>query len=243
MEETSKESKLQQLSTGIAAVVSAGPALFQGDLYTAAVALLGVGAASVLENIRGRTKELDDQMRDAFEDERLRDALDATVKTDEFLALYVRARDTAAKTEKGQKIRYIRNFLIHAVTVPTSTDADKERYLRLIDELSFREHEYLIGFLRMVVPSAGAQTLEQWITNPTQIAGGMITTYATKLLNVPEGTSSAEVNGLVDELVVAFRHLHSVGLLNGIMTRQGDMFQFQTNGFTSRFLRFVLDPF
>jgi hypothetical protein len=196
----------------------------------------------VIENIRSRTKALDDQVREALANERLRAQFDGTIRPDEFLGLYVRARDTAAKAEKEQKLRYIRNFLVHAVTLPTSTDPDKERYLRLIDELSFREHEHLIAFLRMITPSADAEGLESWVKGgrPT---GGMISTYARRALGVPESTSSAEVNNLIDELVVAFRHLHSTGLLNGVPTPNGDMFQFQTNGFTPRFVRFILDPF
>lgn len=241
---TGKDEKLQQVSASVAALVAAVPPLLQGDKVTAAIRLLGVGAASVLENLRGRTKKLDQLMEDAFSEERLKERFDETVKIDEFLALYVRSRDTAAKSEKEQKLRYIRNFLVHSVTVPTSTEPDKERYLRLIDELSFREHEYLIGFLRMVVPSSGATSLENWVSEPVRRrAGGMISTYAHRLLNIPDSTSSQAVNDLTDELIVAFRHLHSAGILDGIAVGGGDMFQFQSNGFTAKFLSFVLDPF
>ncbi|HYI09165.1 MAG TPA: hypothetical protein VEK57_08840 [Thermoanaerobaculia bacterium] len=239
-----KDSKLQQIGASVAAITAAAPALLIGDEVSAAIALFGVGAASVMENIRARTRSLDDAVRDALADERLRERFDETVKTDEFLALYVRSRDTAAKSEKEQKLRYIRNFLINAVILPTSREPDKERYLRLIDELSFREHEHFVEFMRMVVPSAGSSSLEEWVTKPVTI-GGMISTFACRILGVPDTTSSAEVNDMTAELVVAFRHLHAAGLLNGVPTRSptGDMFQFSTNGFTAKFLRFVLDPF
>lgn len=97
----------------------------------------------------------------------------------------------------------------------------------------------------MLMPSAGASSLEEWVGNALrQTAGGMITTYAYELLHVPHSTGSPAVHDLTNELVVAFRHIHSAGLLDGVATRgSGDMFQFQTNGFTSKFLRFVLDPF
>lgn len=237
------DTKLQQISASVAALVAAVPPLVQGDMATAAIGLLGVGIASVIENVRARTNALDDQVRDAFADARLRERFDDTVKPDEFIALYVRARDTAAKSEKEQKLRYIRNFLVNAVTVPTSSDPDKERYLRLVDDLSFRELEYLIGFLRMVVPSAGSATLEEWVKKP-QRTGGSISTYASHLVGGPNANDAAKQNEMTDELVVSFRHLYSAGLLNGIAhpaTR--DFYHFETNGFTPKFLRFVLDPF
>jgi hypothetical protein len=238
-----KDSKLQQISASVAALVATVPPLLQGDKVDAAIRLAGVGVASVMENIRARTKKLDQEVRDALADERLNARFDETVKPDEFLALYVRSRDTAAKSEKEQKLRYIRNFLIHSLTLPTSAEPDKERYLRLIDELSFREHEYFIGFLEMIVPSGGSPTIQQWLVKPTR-TGGMISTFARQQLGLPQGTSSAAVNDLTDEMVVAFRHLHGAGLLDGYATRGGgDMFQFDTNGFTPRFLRFVVDPF
>lgn len=236
------DDKLQQISVGTAAIVAAAPALLTGDKFAAVSGLTGVLAASVFENIRARTKQLDEEVRDALADERLKERFDQTVRPDEFFALYVRSRDTAAKTEKAQKIRYLRNFLVHSLTLPTSTEPDKERYLRLIDELSFRELEHLVGFLRMVVPSAGASGIEQWVDRPAK-TGGMISTFACRALGVADGTSSAAVNDMTDELVVAFRHLHSAGVLNGISTRGGDMFQFETNGFTPKFVRFILDPF
>lgn len=238
-----KDSKLQQIGASVAALTAAAPALWSGDEVSTAIALFGVGAASVIENIRSRTKGLDDLVREALEREELRARFDETVKIPEFLALYVRSRDTAAKSEKEQKLRYIRNFLVHSVTLPTSTEPDKERYLRLIDELSFRELEHLVGFMRMVVPSAGAATLEQWVEKPTS-TGGMVGSYARRILGLAENSSSAAVNDLVDEMVVTFRHLHSAGLLNGMPTRDGsgNMYQFSTNGFTPKFLRFVIDP-
>jgi len=55
---------------------------------------------------------------------------------------------------------------------------------------------------------------------------------------------SGALNDLTDELLVAFRHLDSTGVLNGVPNRGGrDTYQFETNGFTARFVRFVLDPF
>lgn len=95
----------------------------------------------------------------------------------------------------------------------------------------------------MVTPWVGAKSLDAWMEKPAT-TGGMISSYACRVLNVPESTSSAAVNALIDELIVAFRHMHSVGVLSGMSIRSGgDMVQFQTNGFTPRFLRFVLDPF
>lgn len=239
-----KDSKLQQIGASVAAFTAAGPALWSGNEIGAAIALFGVGAASVIENIRSRTKGLDDLVQEAFERQELRERFDETVKVPEFLALYVRARDTAAKSEKEQKLRYIRNFLVHAVTLPTSTEPDKERYLRLIDELSFRELEHLVGFMRMVAPTAGAADLEHWIQKPTS-TGGMVGTYARRILGVAENSSSDAANDLLDEMIVTFRHLHSAGLLNGLPTADGsgNLLQFSTNGFTAKFLRFVLDPF
>ena len=239
-----RDTKLQQLSVSVGAVIASVPMILQGDEVTTALGLAGVGIASVIENVRARTGKLDRLVQEALADEQLKARFDETVKTDEFLALYVRSRDTAAKSEKERKLRYIRNFLIHSVITPTSTEPDKERYLRLIDELSFREHESFIGYLRMLMPSAGASSLEEWVANDRrQIAGGMVTTYAYQLLGVPSSTSSPAVHDMTSELVVTFRHLHSTGLLDGISTRGGDMVQFQSNGFTPRFLRFVLDPF
>ena len=240
---SSKDERLQQISVATAAIVAATPALVIGDKMSAIAGLTGAFMASVFENIRARTKKLDDEMRDVLTDERLRARFDETVRPEEFLALYIRSRDTAAKSEKEQKLRYIRNFLVHSLTLPTSTEPDKERYLRLIDELSFRELEHLIAFLRMVVPSSGSPNVEEWLKKPAK-AGSMISTYARQTLGVPSGTSSAEVNDMTDELVVAFRHLHSVGVLDGMTERDGgDMFQFLTNGFTPKFIRFVIDPF
>jgi hypothetical protein len=207
-----KDSKLQQISTTVAALVASAP-LLGGDKWGAAFGLAGVGLASLIENIR--TRKLDDMVHDILADGRVRERFDETVKADEFLALYVRARDTATKSEKDEKLRYIRNFLIHAVTKPTSTDPDKERYLRLIDELTLSEHEHFIAFLRNVVPSSGAATLEDWLKKPAT-AGGAISTYASRALGVPNRTSSAELNDFMGDLVVAFRHLDSVGLLNGV---------------------------
>jgi hypothetical protein len=205
--------------------------------------LTGALAASVFENIRARTKQLDEAVRDALADERLRARFDEAVRPEEFLALYVRSRATAAKSEKEQKLRYVRNFLVHWLTLPTSTEPDKERYLWLIDELSYRELEHLIEFMRMVVPSAGFSQVSEWLERTTK-TGGAISTFARHLLNESATSSSAAVNDMVDELVVAFRHLHSVGLLDGLNTsNSGDMFHFQTNGFTPKFLRFVVDPF
>lgn len=125
-----KDSKLQQISTAVGALVASIPA-WQGEPWLAAFGLSAVGLASLLENIRARTRKLDDAMQDALADESLKARFDETVKTDEFLALYRRTRDSAAKSEKEEKIRYLRNFLIHAITLPTSTDPDKERYIRL----------------------------------------------------------------------------------------------------------------
>ena len=109
----------------------------------------------------------------------------------------VRVAQLLAIVATPHRFRTKRNLWPYAgLAVVTRSSADQEfvgatlrRSARAprTRELSFREHEYLIDFLRMVVPSAGAQTLEQWITNQTQIAGGMITTYATNLSTCQRG--------------------------------------------------------
>src|SRR5579872_3510532 len=225
----SRDEKLQQLSVGVAAIVAATPGLVTGDVVAIVTGLGGALIASVVENVRARTKRLDDAVRDALADDRLRARFDETVKTDEFFALYVRSRDTAAKSEKEHKLRYIRNFLVHSLIAPTSIEPDKERYLRLLDELSLRELEHFIGFCQMVVPSAGSPTIAQWLEKPSR-TGAIISSFACRALGLPESTSSVAVNDLTAELVVSFRHLHSAGLLDGINTRAGgDMFHFETN--------------
>src|SRR6476620_9647770 len=70
-----KDSKLQQISTTIAALVASTP-LLGGDKWGAALGLSGVGLASVIENIRARTNKLDEMVRDVLADERLMNRFD-----------------------------------------------------------------------------------------------------------------------------------------------------------------------
>ena len=236
-----RDELLHQLSTGIQAITVAMPALLQSDSVGAAIGLGGVAVVSVIENVLRREAKLNHDVQEALRDRDIGSRVDfESVKVDEFLALYVRAKDTASKSEKEQKLRYIRNFLVNAITIPLSTDPDKERYLRLIDELSFRELEHFIRFCRTAADS-NYQTIDQFIES-SKPASLMLDAYARSTLGLKvSDRATPELMNLEVDLRVAFRHFESVGLLDPI-GMGGETYMYRTNGFSPRFLAFILDP-
>jgi hypothetical protein len=127
--------KARELSSAIELVAAIGPALLSGEPVGALVGALGVGGKRLVDNyVLRRQRKLDGMIHDSLA--ALRDRIDEKVRVDEFVGLYIRSRETAARSERDEKLGFIRNFLVNSVVHPTSTEPDKERFARLLDDFS-----------------------------------------------------------------------------------------------------------
>jgi hypothetical protein len=241
MGDEEKPDKARELNTAIDLVAAIGPMLLTGDPVTGLVAALAVGGKRFVDtHILKRQKKLDESVRDELRV--LHARIDERVEVDEFVALYLRARETAARSAREEKLRYIRNFLLHSVIQPTSRVVDKEPYLRLIDDFSAGELEIFIAFCK-AASEANYQSLAEFVAS-SKPAFLLVQAFARHTVGLPpSGPRTAALIEAESQISMALRRFESVALLDGNRSGGvGEPYAYKTNAFTAAFLRFILDP-
>jgi ribosomal protein S13 len=239
--EKEQTDKARELGTAIDLIALVGPALLTGEPVAALIGTAALGGKRLIDNyVFRRQKKLDQLVQERLDE--LKERIDEKVKVDEFVALYIRARETAARSEREEKLKFIRNVLLNAVIEPTSSVVDKEPYLRLLDEFSSGELQTFIGFSKAAL-AAHFQTFADFLHEPKR-AYLMVHSYARHTLGLPvSGPNTAELQTTEARIAVTLRRFEAITLLDGVRTGGvGEPYAFQTNQFTADFLRFVLDP-
>jgi len=240
-EDDSPPEKARELSTAIDLIAAVGPAMLATEPFTALFGALAVGGKRLVENhLFHRQARLDALMHEKLD--ALEDKIDQSVRTDGFAALYIRARETAARSEREEKLQYIRNFLLNAVIEPTSRVEDKEPILRLLDDFSANELSVFVDFCKAAIAS-GYQQVDRFVVEP-QTVSLMVHAFARHSLGMPvTGPNSEHLVRAEARIGMVLRRFEAVTLLDGMrMGGQGDAFGYKTNSFTAIFLRFILEP-
>jgi len=233
-----RDSITHQIMTAIDAGAVTLPALLNPQ-WGILAGLSFVLSKSIFERTYGakNSEKLGDMIDEALRDHRVFEKLDQTINQDEAAGIFIRANDAARKASDEQKLRYIRNVVLNSLTVPLSREPDKERHIKLVEDLTFYELETLVEFCRVGL-HGDYQKLEDYVyaKRPSKISAAL-STFVYKRLGLPESTSSATANDLTDQLLSTFGQLESAALLSG-----NDAHHYTSTPFTYRFLRFVLDP-
>jgi hypothetical protein len=112
-------------------------------------------------------------------------------------------------------------------------DPDKERYLRLIDDLTFRELEYFIEFCRI----ATNDNLKDFIERGGKTGSALGTIAEVWLKREGRYTQEAHTR-FTDEMVPSFQNLH----FRGLLLSGRSWYHYDTTAVTGRFLLYILDP-
>ena len=231
MPENDKPEKARELTTAIELVAAVAPAVLTADPVSALVGTLAVGGKRLLDNhLLRRQKKLDELIRESINELSIR--IDQSVKIDEFVALYIRARETAARSEREAKLEYIRNFLLNAVIEPTSRVEDKEPYLRLLDDFSAGELAIFIAFCT-AAGEANHRTVAEFIAKSDR-AFLMVHAFTRHFLGLPPtGPPTLELQLQEPRIATALRRFEGATLLDGVRTGGvGDPYAYRTNMLT-----------
>lgn len=232
--------KATELSSAVQVVAAIVPAVLTGDLVSGLAGAAGVGAVHLIEKYKSkRDRRLDELVQEGLRS--MSERIDDSVDKDEFLALYIRARETALKSEREEKLEFIRNFLLNAVIEPTSRVRDKERYLRLLDGFSAPELQVFVAFCKIASTAIG-QTLEESLRAP-QKAFLMVPAFTREFLGLKPAGPPHPTGADLEEIGMTLRRFESESLLDG--TRTGGVglpYAYSTNVFSARFLTFLIDP-
>lgn len=146
-------SAVGDLNTAVQAAAAVGAAAATDGRIEAAVGLAAVFIGSRLASFASRRSEMLDRLvQDATEDiagleERVNRDF---VRSDEFFGLAIKSKFAAINTTREEKLHYIRNFLVNTATLPSNeAQPDTERFLRLLDTLTWRELELFVKYCRI----------------------------------------------------------------------------------------------